>query len=637
MKNKKSKMIVFLCVALIFMGVGYAVLQSNLNISGTAKAVGTFNVQITNAEEDATSSAVGGVPAAKKSASHTQTTATINAEFSKPGDFVEYEIEVSNLGSIDAIIDVVIDDEILASEEDEYGNKIYLLSVTPSARQELLVEQVKTLLVKIEYNKNAQGLPESESVTFTVSVNATQKGTQTVEPLPVPESIWTIEEIEEVNGTKYGRIIGYNEQSGGTDVVIPYSVDGTVVKELDGGAFTSGEIEVYFDGDELFVAVINAEGERYNTISTLISNMGISSIYSSIDDVPSGYTKLGYYNYDDENGDLLEPTCNITSVDMSQATGLVEIGSMAFYNAQLTSVNFGQNSSLETIGMGAFASNQLTTISLPDSLEAIEEGAFYGNQITGTLIIPSSVTSIGESAFSSNQISGTVTIPSSVTSIGNSAFSSNQISTLNLSNATSLQTIGESAFRDNQLSGTLIIPANITTIESSAFSGESDGSTNQLVGLNLSNATNLEVIESSVFRCNNLSGTLVIPANVTTIGTDAFSENNLNGLDLSTATSLDTIGDYSFEFNQISGTLTIPSSVTSIGLQSFYSNKIEILNLGSGLTSLGTESFEHNIDSTIGQYTLTTINIDMTEATWKSRDLPTYDWYDGSPTITYNS
>ena len=48
MRNKKNMVIGLLCVALVFMGIGYSLLQSTLNISGTAKSTGSFNVQITN-------------------------------------------------------------------------------------------------------------------------------------------------------------------------------------------------------------------------------------------------------------------------------------------------------------------------------------------------------------------------------------------------------------------------------------------------------------------------------------------------------------------------------------------------------------------------------------------------------------
>ena len=58
-RSKKNRMIIFLCVALVFMGVGYAALQSNLSISGSASASGSINVQITNVEEDEVSSAIG--------------------------------------------------------------------------------------------------------------------------------------------------------------------------------------------------------------------------------------------------------------------------------------------------------------------------------------------------------------------------------------------------------------------------------------------------------------------------------------------------------------------------------------------------------------------------------------------------
>ena len=153
-----------------------------------------------------------------------------------------------------------------------------------------------------------------------------------------------------------------------------------------------------------------------------------------------------------------------------------------------------------------------------------------------------------------------------------------------------MQTIGNYVFNGNKLSGTLTIPSSVTSIGESAFNGNSDGSTNQ--------------ISSLVFESNS---------------------------------NLQTIGNNAFSYNQLSGTLTIPSSVTSIEYGAFSGNKINTLNLGSGLTSLGSLAFSNNYDYTLSSYTLQAINIDMTESTWNSRGLPTSGWYDGNITPTYKS
>ena len=173
-------------------------------------------------------------------------------------------------------------------------------------------------------------------------------------------------------------------------------------------------------------------------------------------------------------------------------------------------------------------------------------------------------------------------------SIGNGAFGNNKIRTLNLPQG--LKNIESDAFYENQLSETLTIPSSVTSIGKRAFSGNSDGSKNK--------------ISSLVF------------------------ENNSN---------LQTIGNSAFSFNQLSGTLTIPSSITSIGDGAFYGNKINTLNLGSGLTSLGSNAFSKNYNNTTSSYTLQEININMTESTWNSRNLPTSNWYDGNITPTYKS
>ena len=148
---------------------------------------------------------------------------------------------------------------------------------------------------------------------------------------------------------------------------------------------------------------------------------------------------------------------------------------------------------------------------------------------------------IGKSAFYENQISGTLTIPSSVTSIGEWAFagvfddSSNHISTLDLSNATSLETIGNGAFYENQIST-----------------------------LNLSNATSLVTIEDRAFEDNQISGTLTIPNNVRTIRQYAFQHNQIETLNV--GSGLTTLGISAFGDNYINGNISYGISLTAINI-----------------------------------------------------------------------
>ena len=149
-------------------------------------------------------------------------------------------------------------------------------------------------------------------------------------------------------------------------------------------------------------------------------------------------------------------------------------------------------------------------------------------------------------------------------------------------------------------------------------------------------------------RLNSTVTSLTIGNGVTSIGDNAFYTSPysnyaiLTSLTIENNSQLQTIGSYAFKGNRISGTVTIPNSVTSIGSNAFDSNRIDTLNLGSGLTNLGSAAFSDNYIDGISSrgLTLITININMTQSTWNSRNLRTSNWYTTSgnlPTVTYNS
>ena len=68
-------------------------------------------------------------------------------------------------------------------------------------------------------------------------------------------------------------------------------------------------------------------------------------------------------------------------------------------------------------------------------------------------------------------------------------------------------------------------------------------------------------IGNLAFFNTDITGTLVIPANVETIGYKAFYQTKLTGLDLSNAASLVSIGPYAFAKTDITGTIATPFDV----------------------------------------------------------------------------
>ncbi len=152
--------------------------------------------------------------------------------------------------------------------------------------------------------------------------------------------------------------------------------------------------------------------------------------------------------------------------------------------------------------------------------------------------------------------------------------------------ADTLVTIGQFAFYYNtNLTGDLIIPDSVTTIGSWAFRN------NNLTSVTLGNS--VETIGAQAFLNNtNLTGALVIPDSVTTIERQAFEYNNLTSVTL--GNSVTTIGDDAFSNNNLTGALVIPDSVTSIGEAAFSKNNLTSLTLGNSVQAIGGYAFAFN-------------------------------------------
>ena len=104
-KEKKNILIGALLVAIIAMAVGYAALAQQLTINGTAQVSSTWDVKFTSISQGTASNSTGVASTATNKTPAVisgQTTATFDVEFQTPGDTMEYDIVVTNDGSLDA-------------------------------------------------------------------------------------------------------------------------------------------------------------------------------------------------------------------------------------------------------------------------------------------------------------------------------------------------------------------------------------------------------------------------------------------------------------------------------------------------------------------------------------------------------
>lgn len=152
-----------------------------------------------------------------------------------------------------------------------------------------------------------------------------------------------------------------------------------------------------------------------------------------------------------------------------------------------------------------------------------------------------------------------------VVAIGVGAFDEtdnvHEVTSLDMSGATNLLTIGQSAFAScTGLTGSLTIPASVTSIVYNAFS-YCTGFTGSL-----SLPTGLLTIGDSVFEGCLFTGSLVIPNTVTTIGWAAFNDCSGFTGDLVIPDSVIWAGSHTFEgCSGLNGTLTLSQNMTVVG------------------------------------------------------------------------
>lgn len=170
-KKKDYKVVVLmgLLITIICMSVGYAALGQQLTVTGTA-TIGDakWDVKITEIEETSKSITptevtpstqvglqTGGASSAVATGS---TTAAFSVQLNAPGDYAEFTVTVSNLGTIDAVLD-----NLTFTQDATPAELIY--TVTPaddSSATTLAANGTETYVVRVEWDSTATDLPASD-------------------------------------------------------------------------------------------------------------------------------------------------------------------------------------------------------------------------------------------------------------------------------------------------------------------------------------------------------------------------------------------------------------------------------------------------------------------------------------------
>ena len=170
-KNKKTH--VFMLVLLLILGIGFAALAATLKINGTITIDSAkWDVHFENVEVAQGSVTATTVPTSDDA---TTTEMTYAVDFTKPGDFYEFTVDIANDGTIDAMVNLVTNKVYAADGETEKQLPAYLSSTVtyvdgaPISKNQLLAKQTsEKIKVRVEFRSDvdASELPSTNETTI---------------------------------------------------------------------------------------------------------------------------------------------------------------------------------------------------------------------------------------------------------------------------------------------------------------------------------------------------------------------------------------------------------------------------------------------------------------------------------------
>lgn len=221
--------------------------------------------------------------------------------------------------------------------------------------------------------------------------------------------------------------------------------------------------------------------------------------------------------------------------------------------------------SVERIGAEAYNGRGITNIKIPNSIVAIERGAFVNCESLVSVDIPSSVTEMDSDVFCRCKSLKSVTVQGQIKGLKNSCFSEcHSLESVTL--PSSLTGIGVNVFDDCKSLKSIEFPSSVTEIRNSAFQG-----------------------------CTNLAE-IKLPASVTVIGDYAFNGcKNLVTVEL--PNGLRKLGKSTFSSCEALANIKIPSSVFEIGSSCFsHCKSLTEFDMPDSVVEIGEYAF-HSCES----------------------------------------
>ena len=303
---------------------------------------------------------------------------------------------------------------------------------------------------------------------------------------------------------------------------------------------------------------------------------------------------------------------NMNSVTIN-GSSLQSIGANAFRNTGINELTFGSNvTGLKTISNDAFNGSNLSSVTIPASVETINDGAFR-NDVIEQVTLLGSTPPVSSSGVFDNRSDISLNVPenavnaykedaqwSNFFSINGNYIGVERNETIeNISYQFQAQKNEAFVIGSQNIAGALTIRATVsfnnvlfevTKINSRALDTENFPSVTIENGIS--------IIEDSAFRNSNI-GLLSLPESLTAIGESAFRDNIINNITL--PSGLETIADEAFSGNPILTVTSKNSTPPSLEVNSFGEDRSETdlfvpLGTEQAYVGKGWIGFKNNIE-----------------------------------------
>lgn len=332
--------------------------------------------------------------------------------------------------------------------------------------------------------------------------------------------------------------------------------------DLDEGehVFTYTHYHYYYSSDS-YTQVLTIGNIRFERVESQYMTINLSAPGTLGNEALAHVNTLPEMHYLRLSGKMNASDWN----DISKMTGL--------YAIDMTNVD------IETIPVKAFTNTSIRFIDFPTKLKTIGDNAFDDRLLTGPLVLPEGLDSIGKEAFQKNFITE-VTIPESVRAIGQSAFYYNQsLKSVTLNN--SMETINRSLFNSCNKLAVVRGGRNVKIVDQSAFAGCDSLRS-------ISDITPVTINRSAFYNCRKLESLNF--SRIKSIGYESFYY--CFGLKEADLTTLTSINNRSFIACTGLKKVTLGNDITTIKSEAFGTcDALEEVVLGSSINSLESNCF----------------------------------------------